>query len=316
MKIACIGNITYDYSVSKEGFIEEGIRNNFNNATMCPGGPASNAAYVISKFGNNVSLYGQIGNDEPGKYVYQQMRQEAIDISHVSISNNIMTPYSFIINNLTNSSRTICTIRTNKDFNKSKIDNIDYETDYNYILTDGKYYEESIELIKKNPSAVSIIDAGRATKEMLLLCNHVNYIICSEDFANEVTKKTIGDNINENKNIYKELKSYFPYSKELVITIGSKGYICEKDNEVIIMSAYASGEKAIDTTGAGDIFHGAFTHAIANGYTFHESLEFANITASLSTTKKGGRYSCPSLTDVEARINKNIKVLTKRKNTL
>ena len=94
MKIACIGNITYDYSVYKEGFIKEGLRNSFNNFSICPGGPASNAAYVLSKFGNNVSLYGQIGSDEQGQYIYNQMIKENINLSHVSISKEIMTPYS------------------------------------------------------------------------------------------------------------------------------------------------------------------------------------------------------------------------------
>ena len=70
------------------------------------------------------------------------------------------------------------------------------------------------------------------------------------------------------------------------------------------MPAYNPTEPIIETTGAGDIFHGAFTHAIANGYSFHESLEFANITASLSTTKKGARYSCPSLKTVLEIFNK------------
>lgn len=313
MKIACIGNITYDYSVYKEGFIEEGVRNSFNNVQTSPGGPASNAAYVLSKFGSKVSLYGKIGNDESGKYIYNQMKKENIDLTHVSISNEFMTPYSFIINNLTNNTRTICTVRAKNDYGKSKIEDITYETGYNYILTDGKYYEESLKLIKENPQAVSIIDAGRATKEILLLCRSIDYIICSEDFANEVTKNTIGDNEQENKEIYKKLKSYFPNALELVITIGKNGYICMKDDETLIMPSYNSGKQAIDTTGAGDIFHGAFTHAISSNYTFHESLEFANITASLSTTKNGGRYSCPDLTDVESRLKTTHKKLIKRK---
>ena len=150
MKIACIGNITYDYSVYKEGFIEEGVRNSFNNVQISPGGPASNAAYVLSKFGSKVSLYGKIGNDESGKYIYNQMKKENIDLTHVSISNEFMTPYSFIINNLTNNTRTICTVRAKNDYGKSKIEDITYETGYNYILTDGKYYEESLKLIKEN----------------------------------------------------------------------------------------------------------------------------------------------------------------------
>ena len=311
MKIGIMGNITFDYNVSKKGFIREDRRSNFKGATISPGGPASNAAYLLAHYGNHVDIYGELGNDIFGNYIYNQMEKENINLSHVSINDNKTTPFSFIINNETHNTRTICTTRDPKDYDKATIKNITYEKDYDYILIDGKYYEESIRLLENNPSATSIIDAGRVSREMLMLCNFVDIIICSEDFANEVVERDIGNNETENIEIYKDLKSYFPYTNELVITIGDKGYICEKDGEVVIMPAYKSEYKTIDTTGAGDIFHGAFTHALANNYSFHESLEFANITASLSTTKKGGRYSIPELNEVEEIIKTKQKLLRK-----
>lgn len=67
MKIACIGNTTYDCIVSGDTFLKEGLRNSFDNAIFSIGGPTSNAASVLTRFGNNVDFYGQIGNDENGK---------------------------------------------------------------------------------------------------------------------------------------------------------------------------------------------------------------------------------------------------------
>ena len=96
-----------------------------------------------------------------------------------------------------------------------------------------------------------------------------------------------------------------------MITIGERGYIYERDNEVLINPAYQSGLPAIDTNCAGDIFHGAFTYAFANGYDYYDALEFANITASLSTTRKGGRSSCPEKEEVEAILAKKQKQLIK-----
>ena len=57
--------------------------------------------------------------------------------------------------------------------------------------------------------------------------------------------------------------------------------------------------KAVDTTGAGDIFHGAFTYSIANNYDMIKTLKFSNISGALSVTKIGGQYSIPSLEAVE-----------------
>ena len=55
---------------------------------------------------------------------------------------------------------------------------------------------------------------------------------------------------------------------------------------------------AIDTTGAGDIFHGAFTYGIANGFDMEKTIMLANIAGGLSVQKMGSRLSVPSLSEV------------------
>ena len=55
----------------------------------------------------------------------------------------------------------------------------------------------------------------------------------------------------------------------------------------------------VDTTGAGDIFHGAFAFAITRAMPFWESLRFASMAASLSVRVPGGRNSIPTLSQVE-----------------
>ena len=297
MNTAIIGNIVRDTTIYSDEFIVEGEKHSFDNASFITGGPASTAASVLARFHNTVDFYGQIGNDPEGEFVYNEMSREGINMNHVNKSNNMMTPQGFII--VTNDKRTIVSLRSPKDLKHPTIDDIKYETGYDYILTDGKYVEESINLIKLNPNAISIIDAGRVNSGVLKLCKYVDYIICSEEFANKVTGGIINDNYENNTKIYKILKKYYKDAKGITITVGSRGYICEKDGEVVNFPAYDSGMKAIDTNGAGDIFHGAFTHAISNGYDYYDSLKFANITASLSTTKFGGRKSCPSLQEVE-----------------
>ena len=82
IKIACIGNATFDMTVSGKEFIKEGLRNSYTNATFTAGGPASTAASVISKFGGNVDFYGQIGNDVNGRFVYEEMLKENIDLKN------------------------------------------------------------------------------------------------------------------------------------------------------------------------------------------------------------------------------------------
>jgi sugar/nucleoside kinase (ribokinase family) len=62
----------------------------------------------------------------------------------------------------------------------------------------------------------------------------------------------------------------------------------------------------IDSTGAGDIFHGAFTYCIAKGYDIEKTLKISNITAGLSVTKIGGRNSVFPLEEVMKIYEENI----------
>lgn len=303
--IAVIGNVTDDITVSKDTFIEEDRRNDFIGINYNSGGPAANAACVISRFGGKVDFYGQIGNDLAGDFVYKEMQKENMNIDHLRRSNKIMTPTSFIMINTSKNTRTICTARSESEYTYPKIRGFTCKKGYDYILTDGKYYDETIKLLNKNKNAESIIDAGRAKEGIINLCHNIDYIICSEDFANGVTNMQIDDSYENSIAVYKALRKIYKDAKGLAITVGERGYICEKDTNVVIVPSYKSGVKAIDTNAAGDIYHGAFTYSLASGYKYHDALDFANVTASLSTTKKGGKDSCPDLCTVE-------KVLRKR----
>lgn len=316
MKIACIGNITDDLTVSKDEFIKEGGRVSFfeDEVTRTVGGPASNAASVINKFNNNehiIDFYGQVGNDANSEFIKQELLKENISLKHINFSNNVMTPFSYIIINKTKNTRTICSTRTRKDYTNAKIESIKFDTDYDFILTDGKYVEDSIELIKNNPQAVSIIDAGRVNDGILKLCQVIDYIICSEDFASIVTGIELGSKANDYF-AYRKMQKIFKNAKGITITVGERGYIYEENNNVITCPAFIAEKPVIDTNAAGDIFHGAFTYALASNYDYAESLRFANITASLSTTKSGGRKSVPELEEVNTYFKKaKIKLLKK-----
>ena len=304
MKIACIGNAVFDYSVSSDKDIIIDERNSYEDAFMNVGGPASTAASVITKFGSKVDFYGRVGNDLYGNYICNKMQQENINLNHLVVSDEIKTPFSFVTLNTKTGTRTIQTVRSRIEYNNPYIGFDDIENNYDYILTDGKYAKDTFALILKNLQAVTIIDAGRVNDEVLKLCSIVDYIICSQDFAEKVTNISINGEYENNVLVFNKMKEIFNNAKGITITVGKRGYICEKNGEVIVNPSYNSGLPVVDTNGAGDIFHGAFTYAIANGYDYYDALEFANITASLSVSKIGGRDSCPNLWEIENVLNK------------
>ena len=65
--------------------------------------------------------------------------------------------------------------------------------------------------------------------------------------------------------------------------------------------------KQIDSTGAGDIFHGAFAYCMLKKYSIEKSIKIANIAGAISVTRMGGRYSMPSLKEVMSMYKKWLK---------
>lgn len=173
---------------------------------------------------------------------------------------------------------------------------LSYDFTPDIIFTDGHDYGASQNAISKYQNAISIIDAGRVTPELLELCKYIKYIVCSKGFAETVTgMKFDYSNPSILVAIYNKLQDKYPNSN-IVITLEEKGCLYQVGNEIKIMPGLKVN--AVDTTGAGDIFHGAFTYGIANNFDMEKTITLANIAAGLSVTKIGSRLSIPTLSEV------------------
>ena len=149
-------------------------------------------------------------------------------------------------------------------------------------------------VLLNNKDAVKIIDAGTCKPSTVNLCPLVDYLVCSKNFALDYTKLPYDGELENLIKIHEKLVNDF--HNTVVITLEDKGCFTKIDNEYKLIPSIKV--KAVDTTGAGDIFHGAFTYFITHDYTLEDTCRLANITGALSTLKVGGRYSIPSLNSV------------------
>jgi sulfofructose kinase len=78
----------------------------------------------------------------------------------------------------------------------------------------------------------------------------------------------------------------------LCVTLGARGALALDGDHVIEIAAFAV--EAVDTTGAGDVFRGAFIYGYLNGWPLEHILRFANAAAAVSCTRPGALASVPS----------------------
>ena len=292
IKILCIGHATYDITIPLSKFIVENTKNNINERITCGGGPAATAAYLLGKWGSDVSFAGLVGKDINGKKILKEFEDVHVDTSYVEIRNDYETTTSYIIANREKGTRTILTYQ--KD--KAKMKDIDLDFTPNIILIDGQEYNLSKKMLEKYKDAISVIDAGKVTDTNIELCKMVNYVVCSKEFAENITNMKFDFKNKETlKNIFLFLKQKF--NTNIVITLESKGCLYEIDNEIRIMNAIKV--EAIDSTGAGDIFHGAFVYGLSIGLSYEKIVKLAVVTSGLSLTRLGGRNSIFELDEIK-----------------
>jgi sulfofructose kinase len=115
----------------------------------------------------------------------------------------------------------------------------------------------------------------------LALMEQVDYLVCSEKFARQFAgnEETALDRLAE-------------VSPAVVVTLGERGLIWRRGQERGVLSAFPV--TAIDTTGAGDAFHGAFAAAVSLRINWLDILKYASAAGSLCCTKTGARSGLPS----------------------
>ena len=291
MKAICIGHSTYDITLPVENFPIENIKTRIKHKVECGGGPASNAAYLLSKWGVDTTIGSVLGNDYYADKIIEEFKKVGATTSYLEKHNGHYTSSSYIIANQKTGSRTVI---TSKDEPITKL-NKKIKEKADIILIDGEHPITAIETLENNPNAISILDAGRLNDYTKQIGKKVTYLICSKDFAKEFTRINIDtNNINDLKDCYHKLNDYF--NTNIIITLEENGSFTKILNEYKIIPTIKVN--SIDTTGAGDIYHGAFAYFIGNNYNIEDSIKYASITAALSTTKLGSRIAIPELKEV------------------
>ena len=290
-KIICVGNSAYDMTMPLEKYPVENYKFRATDFCECGGGATGNGAYLLAKWGEDVTLVGAVGNDIYGKKIIDEFKEVNINLKYFQVLDDSITTLSFILVNNQTGSRTIL---TRKD-EELKLEPVVFKGDYDVFLGDGYFPEEAIRILNANPNIISVLDAGSLKEGTLKIAPLVKYLVTSKNFAQDFTKI----NINENNydRVFAEMEKTF--KNNIIITLEEEGCIFKEDGVIKKMPAIKI-DKVVDTTGTGDIFHGAFTYGVANGYSLSESIKIATVTAGLSVKYLGGRNSIRPFEEVKA----------------
>ena len=222
------------------------------NQTIASGGPATNAGITFSCFGSQAKLVSAIGKHPLSYLIYSDLQQYAIDIIDLDANSLQSPPVSSIFVTQSTGERAVISINATKS--QATIEQLppDILENIDIVLIDGHQIAISWAIAKqaKARNIPVVLDGGSWKTGLESILPLVDYAICSADFY--------PPNCRDREDVFNYLKS--KQIDRIAITNGSKPieYLDRKNRgELAIVSI-----KVIDTLGAGDIFHGAFTYFI------------------------------------------------------
>jgi sugar/nucleoside kinase (ribokinase family) len=141
----------------------------------------------------------------------------------------------------------------------------------------------------KEEKIPTVIDLDKVEALTLELIREIDFVVTSARFP------TLFTGISDREKAFRELQKQTPGF--LCATLGHEGAMALVDGQIL----YAKGfrVKAVDTTGAGDVFHAGFIFGLLQNWEVGEILRFANAAAALKCRDLGGRKGIPTLKEVQ-----------------
>lgn len=292
MKVLCVGRCEYNMFGEIDKYPEEGSINNITKITETSGGCTVNAAYTIGKYKIDTYVGSIVGDDTFGNSIRKELEKVGIHTEYMEIAYEKKTPMSLILLNQNTKINTVLTLNKEKLLMKKT----EFAMDPDLVLVDSSDYGAALAALNKYANKITVIHATLPNSETIELCKYVKYIICSKGFASAVSGIKIDfNNPNSLVNAYSALLNKFP-NRNIIVTLGEKGAMYTANNQIKVMPGLKVN--AVDTTGAGDIFAGAFVYGTSKDYDIEKCITFANIAAGLSVIKIGGKPSVPEIDDV------------------
>lgn len=273
---------------------------------MGPGGKGGNQAVAAARLGANVTMVTKVGKDLFGENAINNFKNEGINTKYVLEDEEEATGAALIAvdpssENLIVVSLGACGNLRSEDVKKAKNEIEKADVILVQLETSLEAVTETINLAEELNKPI-ILNPAPYQKVSNDLLSKVTYITPNETEASLLTGIEVVDEVTA-----KEAAIFLTNKgvSVVIITLGKKGcYLYEKDGE--IKGELIEGFKvdAVDTTGAGDAFNGAFATFISNGLSHRDSAKKANAVAALSVTKEGTAPSMPYKKDLETLLTK------------
>lgn len=289
--ISAVGITVVDHIMIVDGFpVTEGSYH-CDRYIVEGGGMAATALAAASKLGSSTRLFSRTGDDLNADFISEGLKCFGVDTSGIVRIPGAHSTTSFVLVDRNTGEKQFFS-----EWDKpAYTDYIEFDVTLlegtSVLLLDGYWMEGALDAAKwAHRRGIPVVaDFKRKYRNLETLFPFIDYFIIPSFFAKEL----VGAHSPERTlRMLSEIQAGIP-----VVTEGAKGGVCLYENTILRFRSFPV--QCVDSTGAGDAFHGVFCHYLNRGAPFEHCLELASAAGALNCREFGGRLALPSQKELE-----------------
>jgi len=265
----------------------------FEREVVSPGGQVASAMVACARLGLRAKYIGAIGDDERGRIQWESLQSTGVNLDHVQRRKGCPNQSAYIIVDRSSGERTVFWNRpeclslqpadiTPEQIVCARLLHIDGHDTAAVARAAGIAHQHGI------PVTVDVDTIYHGFDRVLPF---VDYLIASSEFPSAWTGRS--DPFRALETLQQEYGM-----KVAAMTLGAHGALARAQGQYFYSPGYVVD--CVDTTGAGDVFHGAFCYAVLQGMPMLAALEFSNAMAALNCTALGARSGIRGIDEIRA----------------
>jgi len=265
------------------------------------GGLVGTALVALSRLGARTRYLGRLGDDDLGRFVRDALEKDGVDVSGVVMDPGKSAIFAYIIvtpaaghRNIFWTDENVPTLRP-EDISREQV------TCARALYVDGFQREAALQAIgwAREDGMWIGVDAELSDRDMTPFVDAADVIIASQQFAETRTGRA---DFRDSARAMFDRQQRISADKIVVVTGGVRGSFCVTKQDAFHQPAFQVEVK--DTTGCGDVYHGAFMFGLLQGWTTRRVAEFASAVAAMKARHLGGRAGIPTLPQVNEFLEK------------
>jgi len=256
-----------------------------DDAAMVGGGGAANAAVAITRLGATARLGARVGDDLIGNYIVSNLEAAGVDCTLVHQSEKGVSAFSSVLVDSSGERQIVNFRGRNLSDNTQALHQITVDA----VLADTRWEAGTVAALRRarELGVPAVLDAEAPVSRRTI--EHASHVAFSRQGLTDFT------GITDLPTALQSVSADYPVW--MCVTDGAQGVLYTHRGEIVHEPVV--DVDVVDTLGAGDVWHGAFTCCLAQGLNEVDALRFANAAATLKCTRAGGGRSSPSQLQVE-----------------